>query len=422
MTHNENFEKKLINSKLNYAIILIPLLLVTGPFLPDLVLTISSIYFLICVFIYKEFKLFKNTFFKIFLFFYFICILSSLLSEYKIHSLKSSLPYIRFGLFSLLIHFYFIKDKNFLKNLYFVMICSYLILIIDGFYQFFSGYNLFGYPIINDRVSSFFKDELVLGSYISRFLPLLIGVSIYTEIIFKKRYVLLNYFIFFSSMVLTYISGERTAFFFIILIYFYYLFFWQRISKNILIISLMSITTIIAITYFNSDIKKRMIDLTADQLSTNNIDNTKPMELYQGHFLIAYELFRKNPILGVGPKNYRKHCDNEEKYQQRPYYCTTHPHNTYFQLLAETGLIGFLIILLFFISIIFNLSKYFFLFLFKKKKTREDFYLSITLCILISLWPFVPSGSFFNNYMSIVYFYPLGIYFALNNNLVKPKN
>ena len=36
-----------------------------------------------------------------------------------------------------------------------------------------------------------------------------------------------------------------------------------------------------------------MIDLTADQLSTNNIDNTKPMELYQGHFLIAYELFRK---------------------------------------------------------------------------------------------------------------------------------
>ena len=102
----------------------------------------------------------------------------------------------------------------------------------------------------------------------------------------------------------------------------------------------MSILTIIAITYLNSDIKKRMIDLTADQLSTNNIDNTKPMELYQGHFLIAYDLFKKNPVLGVGPKNYRKHCDNEKKYQQRPYYCTTHPHNTYFQLLAETGLIG----------------------------------------------------------------------------------
>lgn len=419
MNLNINFEEKLINSKLNYAIISIPLLLITGPFLPDLVLTISSIYFLICAFIYKEFKLFRNKFFKIFLFFYFICILSSLLSEYKIHSLKSSLPYIRFGLFFLLVHFYFIKDKNFLKNLYFVMISSYLILIIDGFYQFFFGNNLFGYPIIHDRVSSFFKDELVLGSYISRFLPLLIGISIYTEIVFKKRYVLLNYFIFFSSIVLTYISGERTAFFFIILICFYYLFFWQRISRSLLLVSLMSLLIIIVITYFNSDIKKRMIDLTADQLSIDNIDKTKPMELYQGHFLIAYDLFKKNPILGVGPKNYRKHCYNDEKYQQIPYYCTTHPHNTYFQLLAETGVIGFFIILIFFISIVFNLSKYFFLFLFKKKKTREDFYLSITLCILISLWPFVPSGSFFNNYMSIIYFYPLGIYFAFNDDTLK---
>ena len=152
MTFNTNFEKKLINSKINYVIVLIPLLLITGPFLPDLVLTISSIYFLICAIIYKEFKLFKKIYFKIFLFFYFICILSSLLSEYKIHSLKSSLPYIRFGLFFLLVHFYFIKDKNFLKNLYFVMISSYLILIIYGFYQFFFCNNLFCYPIIHDRV------------------------------------------------------------------------------------------------------------------------------------------------------------------------------------------------------------------------------------------------------------------------------
>ena len=414
MNLNPAFEEKIINSKLNYIIILIPFLLITGPFLPDLIVTISSLYFFVCTLIYKEFTLFKKFFFRIFLFFYLICVISSLFSEYKLYSLKSSLPYIRFGLFFLLVYFYFIKDKKFLKNLFFVLLTSYVILIIDGFFQFSFGFNLFGKPIIDSRVSSFFNDELVLGSYISRFLPLLIGLSIYTKFIFKKNYKLLIYFVIFCSMILTFISGERTAFFFIVLIYIYYLFFWQKISKKILIVSIMSIISLIVIVNLKSDLKNRMVDLTKSQLSTTK-DGTRPMELYQGHFFIAFDLFKKNPILGVGPKNFRNHCYNEKKYQIKPYYCTTHPHNTYFQLLAETGFVGFFIILFFLISITYNLIVYFYLYLFKKKKTKNDTYLSITLCILISLWPLVPSGSFFNNFISIIYFYPLGIYFALNN-------
>ena len=415
MNLNPAFEEKIINSKLNYIIICIPFFLITGPFLPDLILTISSLFFLSCALIYREFTLFKKFFFKIFLLFYFICVISSLFSEYKLYSLKTSLPYIRFGLFFLLVYFYFYKDKNFLKNLFFVLISCFIILIIDGFYQFVFGYNLFGNPIIIDRVSSFFNDELILGSYISRFLPLLIGLSIYTGLIFKKNYDLLGFFVFFCSMILTFISGERTAFFFIILIYFYYLFFWQKISKKILLVSVMSILSIIALLNFKSDLKNRMVDLTKTQLSPKN-DGTRPMELYQGHFLIAYDLFKKNPFLGVGPKNFRKHCHHEKKYQVFPYYCTTHPHNTYFQLLAETGLAGFLVVLFFFISIIYNLVVYLYSNLFKRKKTKDDFYLSIALCIIISLWPLVPSGSFFNNYMSIIYYFPLGIYFAINKH------
>ena len=186
MNLNPTFVEKINKSKLNYIIILIPFLLITGPFLPDLILTISSLYFFICALIYKEFTLFKKFFFKVFIFFYFICVLSSLFSDYKIYSLKTSLPYIRFGLFFLLVYFYFLKDKNFLRNLFFVLVISYLILIIDGFYQFLFGYNLFGNPLIANRVSSLFNDELVLGSYISRFLPLLIGLSIYTGFIMVK--------------------------------------------------------------------------------------------------------------------------------------------------------------------------------------------------------------------------------------------
>jgi len=194
MNLNPIFVEKIIQSKLNYIIIFIPFFLITGPFIPDLILTVSSIYFLTCAIIYKEFSLFKKFFFKVFLLFYFICVTSSLFSDYKLYSLKTSLPYIRFGLFFLLVYFYFIKDRNFLRNIFFVLAGSYIILIFDGFYQFLFGYNLFGNPILVNRVSSFFNDELILGSYISRFLPFLIGLSIYTGFIFKKNFDFLLYF------------------------------------------------------------------------------------------------------------------------------------------------------------------------------------------------------------------------------------
>jgi O-antigen ligase len=233
MNLNPAFEEKIINSKLNYIIILIPFLLITGPFLPDLIVTISSLYFFVCTLIYKEFTLFKKFFFRIFLFFYLICVISSLFSEYKLYSLKSSLPYIRFGLFFLLVYFYFIKDKKFLKNLFFVLLTSYVILIIDGFFQFSFGFNLFGKPIIASRVSSFFNDELVLGSYISRFLPLLIGLSIYTKFIFKKNYKLLIYFVIFCSTDFNfYIRGKDSIFFHCTYLYLLSFFLAENFEKN----------------------------------------------------------------------------------------------------------------------------------------------------------------------------------------------
>ena len=30
--------------------------------------------------------------------------------------------------------------------------------------------------------------------------------------------------------------------------------------------------------------------------------------------------------------------------------------------------------------------------------------------ILINLWPIAPSGNFFNNWLSMLYFYPIGLY------------
>ena len=55
-------------------------------------------------------------------------------------------------------------------------IITFSALIIDGYFQFFTGFNILGYPKYIARVSSFFKDKLILGSYLVRLFPLLLAI------------------------------------------------------------------------------------------------------------------------------------------------------------------------------------------------------------------------------------------------------
>ena len=39
----------------------------------------------------------------------------------------------------------------------------------------------------------------------------------------------------------------------------------------------------------------------------------------------------------------------------------------------------------------------------------NDFEICLISALIISIWPLSPSGSFFNNWMSIVYYFPVGL-------------
>lgn len=87
-----------------------PVLLITGPFLSDLGLSMVALLFLINSVKNNLKKYYDNYFFKFFLLFCFILIISSLLSNNISISLKNSLFYFRFGIFSLC--FWYLLDKN----------------------------------------------------------------------------------------------------------------------------------------------------------------------------------------------------------------------------------------------------------------------------------------------------------------------
>ena len=127
------------------------------------------------------------------------------------------------------------------------------------------------------------------------------------------------------------------------------------------------------------------------------------------HFETAINMFLSKPFTGYGVKMFREIC-KKPKFDINTYSCTNHPHNSYIQLLAEGGIIGVFYLVIPFFIVVYILSKQLY-FLFLKKKFISDYHVSLLACLLITLWPLTTSGNFFNNWLSIIYFLPVGFLF-----------
>jgi O-antigen ligase len=127
---------------------------------------------------------------------------------------------------------------------------------------------------------------------------------------------------------------------------------------------------------------------------------------HHGHLIITKELFTKNLIFGVGPKGFRHYC-RSVNYDPPKGVCSTHPHNILAQILSELGIIGLLFYLIFIVFILRIFFKNI-----KKKSTNYEIngLLVISIGLLINLFPFVPSGNFFNNWISSFLYFKIGLF------------
>jgi len=132
-------------------------------------------------------------------------------------------------------------------------------------------------------------------------------------------------------------------------------------------------------------------------------------KVYHTHYETAFNIYLDNKIFGVGTKRFRKVCDNP-KYYINEFSCTTHPHNFYMQMLAENGLIGFFGLLIIFLKITYELFRKIILINFKPLEYKVESSIFILIGIFMNLWPIIPSGNFFNNWMSILIYMPIGFY------------
>jgi len=180
-----------------------------------------------------------------------------------------------------------------------------------------------------------------------------------------------------------------------------------KIELKIKIIAfILCFTPIILIIFLNQSVKDRMISQTYQTISSELELSSIVSSQYRYHFKSAIGMFNDNKIFGTGPKMYRIKC-KDKKYYENNFSCQTHPHNTYVQLLAETGIIGFSFVLFGFIYFSIYLIKDFYFYYFYHTPILSNYNLMFVLTIFINLWPFVTTGNFFNNWMSAIYFFPL---------------
>ena len=226
----------------------------------------------------------------------------------------------------------------------------------------------------------------------------------------KEKNLLFYFFvlIFILSETLIFLSGERAAFFYINLSAIFIIIFSKNLLKLRLITLISSILILIIISLINPNAKERIIDKTFNDMNILNSQEKKDADkvymfskIHNELYVSAYKIFLDNKILGVGVKNFRNYC-SDPKYKTQ-YSCDSHPHNTFLQILSEIGLIGFM----FFLYVFYIFVKNIFLHLiyrWNKKQIFNDFEICILSGIFIYLWPIVPTGNFFNNWLSIIMF------------------
>ena len=388
---------------------LVPLL-VTGPFLSDLLLSILSLWFLYYLLIKKIYNIFRNPYFYAFIGFWLVCILSSLLSDKILFSLKSSLFYIRIAIFALLISYLIDLNKKILDYFYYALLITFFVLLIDGYFQYFSGFNILGYPMFPGRVSSFFKDKLILGSYLVRLFPLLFALFV----IRRNKYLYEKYgmFILFILVdILIFLSGERASFLFLNLSTFFIIFFISQYKLARLLVLMCAYCLIAFITLNDKQIYDRYITSVNQNLYFGKSDSSFNIfsPAHDSFARTAWNMFLDKPILGHGPNLFRFKCSNP-LYAEGPSPCNTHPHNFYVQLLAETGIVGFLFLAGLLLFFIYLMIKHIFEYFIRKKIFLSDYQICLLSGLLITLWPVTTNGNIFNNHLMMLYGLQMGFF------------
>ena len=402
---------KLKKGNLNhfYSILIIscfPIFILFSSLLTNL-FTVILIFFFLNEIKFNPKYLVKDKILFLLILFWFFILISLFTSIYVENSIPRSLGFVRFILLAYAVAYYIgLNDFRYYKIIILIWFLIFFISSVDLFIEYILGFNLLGnVSYMPGRLSGFLGDELKIGNYYLGFYFLILAFSIQ---FFKKQF--LSFFIIILFSLIAFLIGERANFIKIILGLLIFLIFYEKIilKYKIIFFGLMISGAIIFVN-LNDEFKTRYKKQLYTPLKTEGVYNYLKGIPYGAHFSTAYEIFKENPISGIGLKNFYFEC-GKDKYINKEFVfnharCSTHPHQLHLEILSHIGIFGYLVfICLFFYLIYFGFQNYF--------RNKNPYLLASLIFILVSIFTPVPSGSFFTTFGATIFWLNFGLVLA----------
>jgi len=410
----ENLIKKKFKDNQFYILLIsfLPVSLLIGTFVSEVVIFLLIFFFLYNLILLKNFKFLINSIFFATILIYCYLIFNLTISTNFELSFNRSVYFIRFPLLAMAIS-YFIKKNNFNLNIiYKIWGITIAIVIFDLYFQHFFGFNLFGFKSPwPHRLSGFLGDELKIAH-------LLIGFATHVIIfnfVYNKNNKIFYLLLIIYLIILLLINERSNALKGILIITFSYLLINEIKLKEKSFIIIIFISIIFSIITFNDKVNQRFYN----EIKKMNVENKKVSNYikysnYGPLYLSGYEIFKKYPYFGSGIKTFRKVCndvDLEKYYINSPYEdlkirkCNSHPHQIHIELLTELGIFGYLLFLIFFLFLLIKAINVYI-------KNKNVNILCPILFVFCQYLPLLPSGSFFTNFGAIILWTNIGLIYS----------
>ena len=188
-----------------------------------------------------------------------------------------------------------------------------------------------------------------------------------------------------------------------------FIFFLNKLPKSQIFLCLITIIFLIILPFLFSETSERIKDNFILYLFSTDYEKNP----YLSMFLTSWKMFVDNLFIGVGPNNFRFDCSNPIYYVSK-LSCSTHPHSTFFQILAEVGILGFLIVYSVLVYFVYKSV----ILVFSKNISHKLFGIySLQCAIIIYLFPLMVTGNFFLSWYGFIYYLPISLFMVYSSKV-----
>jgi O-antigen ligase len=189
------------------------------------------------------------------------------------------------------------------------------------------------------------------------------------------------------------------------------LIFWRfkEARKTVLGFTILQIALLIFVYTTQNQFNSR-VNESVQQIDT--FSNTTYGQLWIG----SWEMWKANPITGVGMMNFRVVCP-DLKANGIVTYCDLHSHNIYLEWLSETGIIGFVGFIAFLSTLAWMIVSRFFY----AKQEQVILVVFAAAAMMPTFFPLAATQSFFSNWPAMMAWFSMALATGMIQRIKKPN-